>query len=820
MIYEAGYTVVELHPATKGMNLNTAPELLKQEYSTYIENIMPDSLGEGKVRYGTASFANAVGEAPVDKIIKAFPFTANDGSKQQVLYYNGFQNFAAFTNLRIISSNTILVTSPNIALFKPDTFMRVQYNYGEESDSIYLITNIVPVAGNNDSIYIEVEDNSFPDSLVDFYLQSVNPNPQRISNSKFSISVPNDFIASAYYFAGQKLKLSINGAPTNLVIAVNGVDDTVEGEITFTTVLPNVPAFINGDTRLLSYQSSTPDVSVLYNSYGYIKVLDMKTKTILGGADQTIENLSVACVPRSEYFAKRLWIFNGVDDVMIWDGSVLKVYEEPVKERATSFSKDNDNPRIFAFLTDNSFDITKYQGKTIRLLIFRPNNTSEGITSLVTNITEDVVDPDTKIIHVTLFDPVPDFNGQDSLSVFYFDRLPKFSFMKGAHDRLWCLGEGAVGLEYRKPDLTMRYYYSYNAFSDQAGFGFFNEKTKSVPSEDISAKHGVADNLEAIVQLSGNLVFMGRQNSQVWKGVDPLTEGSSNYFSWSVTLPTGIYHGDLIVELANDAQFLSQNGFASFSTLNIAKQFAASNTPNMDKIATEFMSTIDNNYQYRACGSFKYSGGSFCGFKIGTNDVIVSRFHTSFFWWGLFSGDFTSSSCFLSFQEDSLYLYIGNKIFQYADGFNNSIVMYGDRDETRYINFSETKYVNNIRRRYANKRYEVECDYSSSIIVNPENNINIYISGNLRNTFVLQDVYKLPMRGDLLGTITLVDGSKSGSLDYPNPTALGVRLDIPSHTKKGRLQFVSNNFLVTIVGQIKNGPFVLNKIRLFGIVER
>lgn len=815
MIYEAGYTVVELHPATKGMNLNTAPELLKQEYSTYIENIMPDSLGEGKVRYGTASFANAVGEAPVDKIIKAFPFTANDGSKQQVLYYNGFQNFAAFTNLRIISSNTILVTSPNVGLFKPDTFLRVQYNYGEESDAIYLITNIVPVAGHNDSIYIEVEDNSFPDNLVDFYLQADNPNPQRISSTSFSITVPNDFIASAYYFAGQKLKLSINGAPTDLVIAVNGVDDTVEGEITFTTVLPNVPAFNDGNDRLLSYESLTPSVSVIYNSYGYIKVLDMKTKTLLGGADQTIENLSVACVPRSEYFAKRLWICNGVDDVMIWDGAVLKVYEEPVKERAASFNRIDD--RNFSFVTDASFDITKYQDRKIGLDVFRQDGTSEAATYLVTAV---AFAEDTLIVTITVSVNLFAFAQQDSVSVFYFDRLPKFSFMKGAHDRLWCLGEGAVGLEYRNPDLTMRYYYSYNAFSDQAAFGFFNEKTKSVPSEDISAKHGVADNLEAIVQLSGNLVFMGRQNSQVWKGVDPRDEGASNYFSWSVTLPTGIYHGDLIVELSNDAQFLSQNGFASFSTLNIAKQFAASNTPNMDKMATEFMSTIDNNYQYRACGSFKYSGGSFCGFKIGTNDVIVSRFHTSFFWWGLFSGDFTSSSCFLSFQEDSLYLYIGNKIFQYADGFNNSIVMYGDRDETRYINFSETKYVNNIKRRYANKRYEVECDYSSSVIVNPENNINIYISGNLRNTFVLQDVYKLPMRGDLLGTITLVDGSKSGSLNYPNDTALGVRLDIPSHTKKGRLQFVSNNFLVTIAGQIKNGPFVLNKIRLFGIVER
>jgi hypothetical protein len=416
---------------------------------------------------------------------------------------------------------------------------------------------------------------------------------------------------------------------------------------------------------------------------------------------------------------------------MTWDGEVLEIYEEQVKERASSFVRINT--RNFSFVTDDSFVIAKYQnGKSIRLLVGRQDGT---ISSLVSVVSAVAFDNNTKIVTITVSDDLPAFTGQNSVSVFYFDKPPKFSFMKSAHDRIWCLGEGAVGLEYRVPDQSMKFFYPYKPFSDEADFKFFNEKTKSVPSEDISAKHGIADNLEAIVQLSGNLVFMGRQNSQVWKGIDPLTKGSSDYFSWSATLPVGIYHGDLIVELANDAQFLSQNGFVSFGTLNIAKQFAASNTPNMDKMATEFMSTIDNNYQYRSCGSFKYNGGTFCGFKIGTNDIIVSKFHTSFFWWGMFSGDFTASSCFLSFQGDSLFLYIGNNIYQYADGYNGSIVMYGDQDETRYINFSETKYVNNIKRRFSNSRYEVDCDYSSSVVINTENNINIYISGNLPHTF-------------------------------------------------------------------------------------
>jgi len=226
-----------------------------------------------------------------------------------------------------------------------------------------------------------------------------------------------------------------------------------------------------------------------------------------------------------------------------------------------------------------------------------------------------------------------------------------------------------------------------------------------------------------------------------------------------------------------------------------------------------------NKHQYRSCASFKYPGGGFCGFKIGQNDIIVSKFHSSFFWWGIFSGDFTASSCFLSTLDDCLYLYVGNKIYRYADGFGGSPIRYGDQDETRFINFIETKYVNNVKKRYANKRYEVECDYSSSLIVNTENIIKIYISGNLRNSFTLEGEYKLPLKGDLLGTIALVDGGIAG-IDPPDPTALGFRLDSPSHPKKGRLKFLSNNFAVTLAGQIKNGPFILKKIRLFGMGER
>jgi hypothetical protein len=805
MIHQGAYDKIDLYSATKGMNQNIAPLVLKPEYSGYIENIMPTSLGEGTLRFGTYEFS----DAPQDNIVDGFPFFSENGSKQIILYMNGFQILVSPSNLRITSSNHITLTSANYLLFKRDTLLKLRYSdlNGLSPISTYEIKNVT-VTGVN-TIDIEVDQNSFADSLIDFYVDAPGtPNPVYIANNQFSITVPADLITNLYYVNGGKLNLKINDVDHILTIQnVNRVDN----DITFTTVETTIPNFNGGDTRQLTYKSSTPELKEVYNSYGYIKILDVATNAILAGGDQTLSNLSVACVPRGEFFAKMLWICNGVDPIMTWDGEELKIYEEQIKDNVGSFNRIGD--KSFSFVAGLDFDESKYQiGQKIRLAVLNVGD----VTTTITNYTK--VDT---LVTLVVVDDIPNFTGQNRVEVFYFDKPPPFSLMKSAHDRLWCLGSGAVSLEYRVPDLAMRFFYSYTPYSDGTAFRFFNEKTKTVPSEDISAKHGVADNLEAIVNISGNLAFIGRQKTQIWKGIDPLTKEAADYFSWSSTIEVGIYHGNLTIELPNDVYFLTSNGFVSFGTLNIAKQFAASNTENMDKLAMEYISSIDSNIKYRSCRSFKYKSGSFCGFKIGQNNSIVSKYNTSLFWWAVFSGDFANSTSFLSLADDSLYLFIGKKIYQYADGLGNTPILYGDENGTRFIDFVETKYVNNIKNRYANKRYEIDCDYSSNIIINPDNVVKIYISGDLRDTFILEDTYQLPLKGDLLGTINLVDGSKSGNNpNNPSSESLGLRLDSPSHTLKGRLKFLSNNFSVTIVGKLKDGPFNLKRIRLYGFAER
>jgi len=155
----------------------------------------------------------------------------------------------------------------------------------------------------------------------------------------------------------------------------------------------------------------------------------------------------------------------------------------------------------------------------------------------------------------------------------------------------------------------------------------------------------------------------------------------------------------------------------------------------------------------------------------------------------------------------SLFLFIGNKIFQYADG-GSSETIYGDNGGTDPIDFAITWPTNN-KRRWCNKRYEIQFDYSSSVFVDKRNYVNIYISGDLSKTFSLQNSYTFDFKGDVLGSVNLsTDGVK------------GLSLDTPYAFHKDRLHFLGLDFFVSIIGQAIDGPISFKQLRLFGISER
>jgi hypothetical protein len=278
--------------------------------------------------------------------------------------------------------------------------------------------------------------------------------------------------------------------------------------------------------------------------------------------------------------------------------------------------------------------------------------------------------------------------------------------------------------------------------------------------------------------------------------------------------------------MANDVYFVSQNGLLSFSTLNVAKQFAATASDAVDPLVRQYVtSTTTSNQAYRACRSFKYKSGAFCGFKIGLNKVLVSLYSTNLYAWSLFSGDFAKAATFLATLDNALYLTVGNQIYQYADGTKDTPPVYGDNNGQDLINFLWTLPVVHLSgRRWANKRYELQVDYSSSVVLGKENTLSILIHGDLQRTFSLSDNYILPFKGDVLQTIPLVEipDRRPPNYDRDQPDAgwFGFRLDEPYAYPKDRLKFLSSSFGVSLFGSTKNGKLYFKKIRLFGIAER
>jgi hypothetical protein len=542
-----------------------------------------------------------------------------------------------------------------------------------------------------------------------------------------------------------------------------------------------------------SFFPAAEDIEIQSISYsvGQIYVYDFESEEF---SDVLKDGLSVACIPRKAFFQQKLLIYNGVDKLLSWDGEDLEEVVDYVKEtKAQVFNYIDENNFSFASLP--GFDADKYfDGNFINLVI-------NGLTTELTISNVAVADT---LVTITTVEEVPEFEGV--IELFYQDWPPTFNYIYAGTDRLWALGTGPAGIKWRESDQALRAYYT---FLPNTITGWFNENTKTVPSINLADKHGIQDNLEAICQVNGLTAFVGRSRTQVWSGsIPPPYPGAPGDFIWQSNLDVGVVHGDLLISLDNDTYFVSPTGLKSASTLNVAKQFAASSSNAVDPIIEKYLSDImGSDIDYRACRSFKYEQGGFGGFKIGRNKILVSLFEVNFYAWSMFSGDFQRSNDFLD-ANDSLYLFIGNGIHQYADGNDGSGTLYGDNNGESLISFSWIpgllSWNKRSSRRFANKRYELILKYPSSFADNDLNKVSITINGQSPSTFQVSDECVFDDKGDTLGTAPF------------GQFKLGVNYSFINQ----KLKFVSSGFWVRLNGYTTNGPLELKELKLFGIGER
>ena len=238
------------------------------------------------------------------------------------------------------------------------------------------------------------------------------------------------------------------------------------------------------------------------------------------------------------------------------------------------------------------------------------------------------------------------------------------------------------------------------------------------------------------------------------------------------------------------------------------RSFAATSSNAVDPIISSFLKDVtSSNINYRSCKAFKYEQGTFGGFKLGQNKLLVSPFQTQFYAWSFFAGDFQRSQSFVD-SGRALVLGIDNALYQYADGNDGSQKLYGDNNGASLISFTWTPGLISMKgrqgRRFANKRYELIVNYPSSFALNPLNQVSIRINGHIPRTFQLASVCEFQMRGDVLGEVPMGE----------------FRLYSPFEFVNKKLKFVSSQFWVTVSGYTLNGPLVFKKLRLFGVGER
>ena len=579
---------------------------------------------------------------------------------------------------------------------------------------------------------------------------------------------------------------------------------TYNGLTTLVDMIADVTVVGNSVTITLATNALPPTgfipepiiTSVSFSS-GTLYAYDLVTKTLSAPLRQ---NLSVACVPRFVTYLNTLVICNGVDRLLSWDGTSLRDVFDLVKEEATSLIRlDNRN---LSFTVPATFNLEDYAVGNLLQLKISGINTSATIVGRTLNAST---------LTVTMDKDLPQFV-LNQTEIFYQAFPPRFNFLYVAHDRLWALGEGAASIGYRLPQEALKVYYSYKTNTIT---GWFNERSKTVPSLDLSKKHGEPDNLEAICLVNNLIAFVGRQKTQVYQGQSPLPQNEGGDFVFNSILPTGVIHGDLLLELANDAVFITPSGIQSFSTLNVARQFAVSSMNAIDPLVQKQVTSLltSNQNYWRSC-HFRYERGGLAGFKLGQNKTLASLFSTSLDAWSLFSGDFEEAHSFLSFG-DALYFSMGNQIYQYADGKDGTPPLFGDQGGTALIFFAWTLPVIALEgRRFAGKRYEIQMDYPSSFTVRPQNDMTINVSGDLPKSYQLTSPCRFEMRGDILQTVPLTTANPA------LPESIGFRLDQPYGFFKDRFKFLASRFWLTLSGMTRDGPVTLRKCKLYGVIER
>ena len=783
MFNRGSYDIIKIQMPINGMNQNISPEALELSYAYILENIIPRPMGEGQVRYGTTQEFDL---SLYSKITGLFPFVSLTGDNQLLLYVNELEHDATAADF-IINDDLahISFTTDHTGFYKKD--LRIRLLYSVEGSRTAVIDNVKDVIVDDDRVIISFYNTLFTAEgaqstasiyydIANIYVSTDNgyfidavgiDDIMRTDDYDLQLTVNDDFDATSYE-VGDKIQLTSGGAAKTYTInAAEAVDDSYN--ITTLEKLPD--ALVNPSIKCIQY----------------FKLLT---------AD---ESLNPVCIPRYVSFADKLLICNGVDRVKIWDGTTLVDLFQYLKDDVTQIIRDGNNQFHFTLGLLSSANNYPIGGK-VKIV-------NAGVAQIVTIANANLVG---QVLTITTTEIL---NAFQNTSIYYQAFPPKFSYMFSMHNRLWCLGKGAAGIQYRNVDQAQRVYFMYKK---GATLEFFDERTKLVPSINLAESNSVGDNLEAIAYTSGYMFFIGRNTTQVWSGSEPLgslVDPDKPILTHTNTFNTGTIHGDLVLSIGNDVFMMTKNGLVSCGTYRDGTvQLAVTSYNAVDPLIMQYITSItQNNIDYLETRSFRYDGQSMVGFKIGFNNVLCSIVTTTLNTWTMFSGNFSEATAFCPFKN-ALYLSIGNVLYKYADGKDGSVPAFGDDDDSAPVFFAWALPILKFDKIYfANFFYDMNVSYPSSFTERESNNIKLGISGDVPASYNIEHPYRFEMRGDCFSTLPFAENTDD---------EFGLRFDSSFHTIQDKLKFVASKFWVTVSGQTQDGIVSLKDIKFYGTIER
>jgi hypothetical protein len=485
-------------------------------------------------------------------------------------------------------------------------------------------------------------------------------------------------------------------------------------EIYDTQIKENVVTFKVRDTVFCD-PHNTLQVDYLGFSVGCIFLLDVDTKEIT----LKISDLRTDCIPRAVPFLEKLIICNGLDLMMSWDGTSMKTILQWVKEQAELITLVD---RTLSFVCKKNID--KYRECQSVFFLSQEWKVTES------NIVENKV--------TLTLEERPNATPKE---IFFSAFPPRCSFLYVSQDRLWGLGQGSAGLSHRSTEESMKVYRTDKPNSIES---WTNEQEQAWQFLDLSNKHGVVDNLEAISQSGSRLVFIGREKTQIYAGLV-----ANNTLTWQSTVSSGAMHGNLVFELANDIFFVNAAGLHSFSTLNIGNQFASSSITAINALLKEqLIDALQSNVKYRSSSVFIYNLGAFLGLRIGNNVLNHALFTTAPSFFSLFSGDFQEAQC--APLGNKLFLIKDKMVMIYGDGRDGSEKIYCDTDSKPIVGSWYQPFHQQGQNAFACQRVSCLADYSNGFVENEQNGVFVKIFNEIPKTIQSQRKSLLQARKETL----------------------------------------------------------------------